>query len=213
MNEKLSTIYNAILDGDVTSARDGVQAAIAADLQPGDILGEGLIAAMQEVGRRFEEGEYYVPEMLVAARAMQEGLTLLKPSLVASDVKSAGRVAIGTVKGDLHDIGKNLVKLMLEGAGFEVKDLGVDVSPEKFVEAILGGNVDVVALSALLTTTMPHMKTTIETIEQAGLRDKVKIIIGGAPVTQGFANQVGADGFTTEASLAPVLVESLLQAR
>ena len=212
MNENLSMIYNAILDGDVTGVEDGVQSALAADLNPGDILGEGMIAAMKEVGRRFEEGEYYVPEMLVAARAMQAALSLLKPSLVASDVKATGTVAIGTVKGDLHDIGKNLVKLMLEGAGFEVKDLGVDVPPEKFVEIISRGDVDIVALSALLTTTMPHMKTTIETIEQAGLRNNVRIIVGGAPVTQEYANQIGADGFAADASSAPALARSLLQA-
>jgi len=212
MNETLSTIYNSILDGDVTGAQEGVQSALAADLKPGEILSESMIAAMREVGRRFEEGDYYVPEMLVAARAMQAGLSLLKPFLVASDVKSAGRVAIGTVKGDLHDIGKNLVALMLEGAGFEVKDLGVDVAPEKFVEAISLGDVDIVALSALLTTTMPHMKTTIESIEQAGLRSRVKIIVGGAPVTQDFANRIGADGFSSDASSAPALVHSLFKA-
>lgn len=212
MNEKLSTIYHAILEGDVTGAQDGVQAAIAADLKPEHILAEGMIAAMKEVGCRFEDGDYYVPEMLVAARAMQSALSVLKPYLVAGDVRSAGRVAIGTVKGDLHDIGKNLVMLMLEGAGFEVKDLGVDVAPEKFVEAISAGGVDIVALSALLTTTMPHMKTTIETIQQAGLRDKVKIIIGGAPVTQDYANEIGADGFSADASSAPGLAQSLLQA-
>jgi len=202
MNEKLSTLYNAILDGDVTGAQDGVRAALAADLKPEDILAEGMIVAMKEVGCRFEEGDYYVPEMLVAARAMQTALSVLKPYLVASDVKSAGKIAIGTVKGDLHDIGKNLVMLMLEGAGFEVRDLGVDVSPEKFVEAISAGDVNIVALSALLTTTMPHMKTTIETIQQAGLRSAVKIIIGGAPVTQEYANQIGADAFAPDASSA-----------
>jgi 5-methyltetrahydrofolate--homocysteine methyltransferase len=211
MDEKLSTIYNAILDGDVTGAKDGVQAALVADLKPENILDEGMIAAMKEVGRRFEEGDYYVPEMLVAACAMQSALALLKPRLIANDVKSAGKVAIGTVKGDLHDIGKNLVALMLEGAGFEVKDLGVDVPPEKFVEALSTGDVDILALSALLTTTMPSMKTTIETILQAGLREKVKIIIGGAPVTQEFANQIGADGFSADASSAPGLAQSLLQ--
>ena len=211
MNETLSTIYNAILDGDVTGAQEGVQAALVADLKPEVILGESMIAAMREVGKRFEEGDYYVPEMLVAARAMQAGSSLLKPSLVASDVKSAGRVAIGTVKGDLHDIGKNLVTLMLEGAGFEVKDLGVDVAPEKFVEAVSHGDVDIVALSALLTTTMPHMKTTIEAIEQAGLRHRVKIIVGGAPVTQDFAHRIGADGFSADASSAPALAQSLFK--
>ena len=212
MDNNLSTIYDAILDGDVTGATDGIQAALIADLQPEIILNDGMIAAMKEVGRRFEEGDYYVPEMLVAARAMQAALSLLKPSLVANNVKSSGKVAIGTVKGDLHDIGKNLVALMLEGAGFEVKDLGVDVVPEKFIEAISSGDVNIVALSALLTTTMPHMKRTIETIEQAGLRDKVKIIVGGAPVTQSYADEIGADGFSADASSAPGLVEYLLQA-
>lgn len=210
MNEYLSAIYNAILDGDVTGAQAGVQSAVAANLQPDHILAAGMISAMREVGKRFEEGEYYVPEMLVAAHAMQAALSLLKPSLMANDVKSTARVAIGTVKGDLHDIGKNLVKLMLEGAGFEVRDLGVDVPPEKFVEAISSGDVDIVALSALLTTTMTSMKTTIEAIEQAGLRNRVKIIVGGAPVTQGYANQIGADGFSADASSAPSLAQSLL---
>ena len=213
MDEKLATIYDAILDGDVTGTKVGVQAALAADLQPEVILNDGMISAMKEVGRRFEEGDYYVPEMLVAARAMQTALSQLKPSLVASNVKSSGRVAIGTVKGDLHDIGKNLVALMLEGAGYEVEDLGVDVGPEKYIEAILREDVNIVALSALLTTTMPHMKTTIEAIERAGLRDRVRIIVGGAPVTQSYANEIGADGFSTDASSAPGLVESLLQSR
>jgi 5-methyltetrahydrofolate--homocysteine methyltransferase len=213
MNDKLTQLYNAILDGDETSANHEVQAALMSDLKPEEILMEGMIPAMQEVGRRFEAGDYYVPEMLIAARAMQSALLLLKPQLVATDVKSAGRVAIGTVKGDLHDIGKNLVKLMLEGAGFEVMDLGVDVPPEKFVEIISSGEVDVVALSTLLTTTMPHMKSTVEAIEQAGLREKVRIIVGGAPVTQGYANEIGADGFSADASLAPGMLESLLKAR
>jgi 5-methyltetrahydrofolate--homocysteine methyltransferase len=210
MDEKLSAIYEAILDGNISGAKDGVQAALLADLQPQIILNDGMISAMKEVGRRFEEGDYYVPEMLVAASAMQAALSLLKPRLVENNVKSAGKVAIGTVKGDLHDIGKNLVALMLEGAGFEILDLGVDVTPEKFVEAISAGDVNIVALSALLTTTMPNMRTTIESIEQAGLRSQVKIIIGGAPVTQGFASQIGADGFSADASSAANLAHSLL---
>lgn len=166
---------------------------------------------MNEVGRRFEEGDYYVPEMLVATSAMQAALHVLKPRLVESDVKSAGKAAIGTVKGDLHGIGKNLVALMLEGAGFEVEDLGVDVAPEKFVEAIMAGDIHILALSALLTTTMPGMRTTIETIRQAGLRDKVRIIIGGAPVTQHYADEIGADGFAADASSAVCAVRQLLQ--
>jgi 5-methyltetrahydrofolate--homocysteine methyltransferase len=211
MNENISGLYNAILEGDVAGAKGGVQTALDAGLEPGNILAEGMIAAMKEVGRLFEEGDYFVPEMLIAARAMQAGLGLLKPHLLSSDVKSAGKVAIGTVKGDLHDIGKNLVALMLEGAGFEINDLGVDVAPEKFVDAIANGGADIVAFSALLTTTMPNMKATIDAIQQAGLRDKVKIIIGGAPVTQAYADQIGADGFASDASRGVSLATSLLK--
>lgn len=210
MNEKLSELYTTILEGDVVGAKEGVRAALDAGLEPGIILADGMIAPMKEVGRLFEEGDYFVPEMLIAARAMQAGMALLKPYLVSSDVKSAGRVAIGTVKGDLHDIGKNLVALMLEGAGFEIIDLGVDVPPEKFVEATVGG-ADIVALSALLTTTMSNMKATVEAIQNAGLRDKVKIMIGGAPVTQEYANQIGADGFSSDASRAVSLAQTLME--
>jgi 5-methyltetrahydrofolate--homocysteine methyltransferase len=210
MNDTLSILYNAIVDGDVAGAKDGVQAALDAGLEPGNILAEGMIAAMKEVGKRFEEGEFFVPEMLISARAMQTGLALLKPKLVSTDVRSAGKVAIGTVKGDLHDIGKNLVSLMLEGAGFEVKDLGVDVPAEKFVEAISAGSIEIIALSALLTTTMPNMATTIEAIQKAGLRDRVKIIVGGAPVSQEYADQIGADGYAVDASRAVGLAQILM---
>jgi len=210
LNEKLSALYKAILEGNVTATQDGVQAALDAGLEPGNILADGMIAAMKEVGRLFEEGEYYVPEMLIAARAMQAGMLLLKPHLLSSDVKSAGKVAIGTIKGDLHDIGKNLVALMLEGAGFEIIDLGVDVAPEKFIEAITTGGADIVAFSALLTTTMSNMKTTIDAIRQTGQRNKVKVIIGGAPVTQAYADQIGADGFAADASSAVSLAQSLI---
>jgi 5-methyltetrahydrofolate--homocysteine methyltransferase len=213
MNEKLSALNNAILEGDVAGTKDGVQAALDAGLEPGSILADGMIAAMKEVGRLFEEGDYFVPEMLIAARAMQAGMVLLKPHLLSSEVKSAGRVAIGTVKGDLHDIGKNLVALMLEGAGFEIIDLGVDVEPEKFVDAIANGGADIVAFSALLTTTMPNMKVTVDAIQAAGLRDKVKIIIGGAPVTQAYADQIGADGFSSDASRAVSLAQTLMSLR
>lgn len=212
MHDNLSALHNAILDGNVADAKAGAQLALDAGIQPGTVLAEGMIAAMKEVGRRFEEGDYFVPEMLIAARAMQAALVLLKPHLLSSEVRSAGRVAIGTVKGDLHDIGKNLVALMLEGAGFEVQDLGVDVSPEKFVEAISIGGADIVAFSALLTSTMLNMKNTIDAIQQAGLRDNVKIIIGGAPVTEEYANQIGADGFSSDASRAVSLAQSLMGA-
>jgi 5-methyltetrahydrofolate--homocysteine methyltransferase len=169
-----------------------------------------MIAAMKEVGKRFEEGDYFVPEMLIAARAMKGGLVVLKPHLVDSAIEPAGIVAVGTVQGDLHDIGKNLVSMMLEGAGFVIHDLGTDVSPERFVSAIQDNDVDVVALSALLTTTMPSMESTIKAISDAGLRDRVKIIIGGAPVTQEYADKIGADGFATDASSAVTVTEALV---
>jgi 5-methyltetrahydrofolate--homocysteine methyltransferase len=209
MNPKIKVIYNSILDGQQNDAITGVQTAIEANLPPGDILNDGMVAAMAEVGRLFEEGEYFVPEMLIAARAMQSGLALLKPHLVAADIASAGTVAIGTVKGDLHDIGKNLVGMMLEGAGFEVVDLGTDVAPEQFVEAVKTGNIDIVALSALLTTTMPSMQATIEALQSAGVRDQIKVIIGGAPVTTEYSDSIGADGYSSDASRAVALAQSL----
>lgn len=203
-------IYNSILEGDSATAKAGAEEALAAGLDPISILNDGMIAAMKKVGKLFEEGEYFVPEMLIAARAMQSGLTVLKPHLVDADIKPAGKVAVGTVQGDLHDIGKNLVAMMLEGAGFVIHDLGTDVSPEKFVAAIQDNGVDVVALSALLTTTMPSMSTTIKAIKAAGLRDKVKVVVGGAPVTQEFADEIGADGFAPDASSAVTVTEALL---
>lgn len=210
MNKNLEPIYKGILAGDMNSVKGNVQAALDAGIDAGKILHEALIPAMDEVGQLFEAGEYYVPEMLVAARAMQAGLGLLKPLLVDSDVKPTGRVAIGTVKGDLHDIGKNLVAMMMEGAGFEILDLGTDVSPAKFVEAINESKIDLIAMSALLTTTMPNMKTTIEAVEEAGLRDQVKIMVGGAPVTRKYAEDIGADGYAPDASKASSLAKSLV---
>jgi 5-methyltetrahydrofolate--homocysteine methyltransferase len=165
---------------------------------------------MAEVGKRFEEGEFYVPEMLIAARAMQSGLALLKPHLQQTDLQSSGKVVIGTVKGDLHDIGKNLVAMMLEGAGFEIIDLGTDVSPDKFVAAAREHQADFVAMSALLTTTMPNMKVTIDALQAAGIRQQVKVLIGGAPVTENFVRQVGADGYAPDASRAVAVAKSLL---
>jgi 5-methyltetrahydrofolate--homocysteine methyltransferase len=185
---------------------DGINTALDSGKDPGEILNTGMITAMGEVGRLFEEGEYFVLEMLISARAMQSGLEILKPHLVASGVEPKGKVVIGTVRGDLHDIGKNLVAMMIEGAGYEVIDLGTDVPPERFVGAIREG-VNLVGMSALLTTTMAKMSSTIEAIESAGLRGTVKIIIGGAPVTQGFADQIGADGFAEDASKAVSLIE------
>ena len=211
MEELVNKIYNGVLEGKHKQVAVDVQAALDQGTNPVLILNEGMIAAMAEVGRLFEVGEYYVPEMLISARAMQTGLAVLKPLLKEADVKPAGRVAIGTVKGDLHDIGKNLVAMMLEGAGFEIKDMGTDVSPEKFVEAVKGGGVDIVALSALLTTTMPNMKATIDALKAAGLREQVKVMIGGAPVTDSYAQQIGADGYSPDASRAVNLAKSLVK--
>ena len=170
--------------------------------KPEVILKEALISAMDEVGDLFQKGEYYVPEMLVSARAMKQGLELLKPALVKQNLKPLGKVAIGTVKGDLHDIGKNLVGIALEGAGFEVIDLGTDVSPEKFVETIKKSGPQVIGLSALLTTTMLSMRDTIEAIKSAGLRNKVKIMVGGAPLRKEFADEIGADFYGPDSTSA-----------
>lgn len=208
--DQLKAIYEAVLDGNAPAAQAGVKAAIAEGIQAETILKKGLIDAMAEVGRLFEENEYFVPEMLVSARAMQSGLSLLKPLLADAGAASAGKVVIGTVKGDLHDIGKNLVAMMLEGAGFEVIDLGTDVTPEKFVKAVVENKAQVIGMSALLTTTMGSMGTTIKALVEAGLRDKVKVMIGGAPVTDGFAKQVGADGYSPDASSAVRLARSLI---
>lgn len=210
MDSKLETLYNAILEGDLETAEEGVRSAVEAGLEPSYLLDEAMIPAMQEVGRRFEEGEYFVPEMLIAARAMQGGLGLLRPLLVRQGVKPEGLVVMGTVKGDLHDVGKNLVSIMLEGAGYEIHDLGIDVPVEKFVQAVREKQPDVVGVSALLTTTMPGMKTLIEALQEVGLRDRVKVIVGGAPLTDAFAKQIGADGYAPDASRAVALVKSLM---
>ena len=212
MDEKLKAIYDGVVEGDNASVQQHVQEALGAGMNASVILNEGLIPAMAEVGRLFEEGEYFVPEMLVSARAMQEGLNLLKPHLLAGDIKPMGKVVAGTVKGDLHDIGKNLVCMMLEGAGFTIQDLGADVSPDAFVEAVRQGDVDLVAMSALLTTTMSNMKITIQALEEAGLRGQVKVMIGGAPVTEAYAQQIGADGYAPDASRAVKLAQKLIAA-
>lgn len=210
METLIKEIFTNVMDGQSEAVKTKVQAALDAGIAASDILNDGMIAAMAEVGRLFEEGEYFVPEMLIAARAMQAGLALLKPHLVDSGVKAVGKVVIGTVKGDLHDIGKNLVAMMLEGAGFEVVDLGTDVSPDKFVAAARDANAEIVAMSALLTTTMPGMKTTIEALNASGLRGQVKVLIGGAPVTQDYANLIGADGYSSDASRAVATAKALL---
>ncbi len=207
----IDEIRNAVIDGQAKVSAAKVTQALEEGLAPETILNEGLIAAMARVGQLFEEGEVYVPEMLVAARAMSSALAVLKPRLVAQGVKPIGKVAIGTVKGDLHDIGKNLVAMMLEGSGFEIVDLGVDTTSEKFIGAIKDG-ARVVAMSALLTTTMTNMQGTIEAIRQAGLRDQVKILVGGAPLTEAYAREIGADGYATDASSAVRKVRQLVGA-
>jgi len=203
-------IYEGILKGNMPAVQDATKAALAEGTAAATLLYEAMIPAMAEVGRLFEANEYYVPEMLIAARAMKAGLAIIRPELVKEKVKPKGKVALGTVKGDLHDIGKNLVSIMVEGAGFEVIDLGVDVSPQQFVNAVKEKGADVIGLSALLTTTMPSMKSTIEAVQEAGLRKKVKIIIGGAPVTQKYADEIGADGYGRDAAAAANLVKKLL---
>lgn len=210
MNESLKPIFEGILEGQTSTVVSAVQTALQQGVDPAVILNDGMVAAMAEVGRLFEEGEYFVPEMLIAARAMQAGLGVLKPRLAQENVQATGKVVAGTVKGDLHDIGKNLVCMMLEGAAFEIIDLGSDVPPEKFVEAVRQSGANLVALSALLTTTMPNMQTTIEALKAAGLRDQVKVMVGGAPITETFARQIGADGYSPDASRAVALAKSLV---
>ncbi|OVE80850.1 methyltransferase [bacterium M21] len=198
----LQDLYDAILAGNLQLAVSTSEEALKDGESAKELVDKYMIPAMDEVGRRFECNEFFVPELLIAARAMKGALELLKPSLQAAGAESAGKVAIGTVKGDLHDIGKNLVASMLEGAGYDIIDLGVDVAPERFVEAVQNEGVEVLCLSALLTTTMPAMKATIEALTAAGVRDKVKVIIGGAPVTQNYADEIGADGYGDNANSA-----------
>jgi 5-methyltetrahydrofolate--homocysteine methyltransferase len=206
----LETIYEAVLKGDAKTAAAETQTALDEGISAPDILHQALIPAMTEVGRLFEIGEKFVPEMLIAARAMQQALVILKPLLVEADIKTVGKVVIGTVAGDLHDIGKNLVAMMLEGAGFEIVDLGTDVAPEKFVAAVQEHEPDLVGMSALLTTTMASIGKTIEALTEAGVREKVKVMIGGAPITQDFADKVGADGFAPDAGSASRMAKSML---
>ena len=196
--------------GQASKVKDLVQEALNQGIEVDNILQQGLIAAMTEVGEQFTRGEIYVPEMLIAARAMQQGLKILEPLLAEAGIEKLGKIVMGTVKGDLHDIGKNLVCMMLQGAGMEVIDLGVDVTPEKFVAAVKEHNPQIVGLSALLTTTMPYMKLTIDELAKNGLREKVKVLIGGAPVTEKFAEQIGADGYAANAGEAAGLVKKLL---
>ncbi len=204
-----SELYNAILTGNAKKAAEVTQVALAANVNPGDLVQKYMIPAMDEVGKRFECNEYFVPELLIAARAMKTALELIAPLLAAAGTEPVGRVVIGTVQGDLHDIGKNLVASMLEGGGFQVIDLGVDVPPERFVEAAKEKAGTIVALSALLTTTMTMMKNVVQALEKAGIRQKTKVIIGGAPITQQYADEIGADGYSDNASTAVALARKL----
>jgi 5-methyltetrahydrofolate--homocysteine methyltransferase len=210
--EEIKKMYDAILTGNFKAAKEITQQALAAGVDPQELVQQQMIPAMDEVGRRYEANEYFVPELLISARAMKAALELIRPLLAARGAEPAGRVVIGTVKGDLHDIGKNLVAAMLEGAGFEVTDLGVDVTPEKFIAALHERKAGIVAMSALLTTTMNSMKTTIEAFKAAGVRDKVKIMIGGAPVTQKYSDEIGADGYSNNANAAVALARKLVAA-
>ena len=206
----LDTIYDAVLDGDAKGATAAVEAALAAGETPQAILNDACIPAMAEVGALFEEGEKFVPEMLISARAMAAAMTILRPLLVEAGVKNVGKVVLGTVHGDLHDIGKNLVGMMLEGAGFEVIDLGTDVPPQKFVDAVKQHQPDIVGMSALLTTTTKSMPATLNALAEAGVRDQVKVIIGGAPITDDFAQKIGADGFAADAGSAARAARALM---
>jgi len=211
MSNLINDIREGILDGNQKLVVAKVQQAIDEKISAEEILNSAMIEAMTEAGQLFEEGEFFVPELLVAARAMQGGMELLKPLLTQENVKSKGTVLAGTVKGDLHDIGKNLVCMMLEGTGFEIIDLGSDVDPEDFVKNVQEKKIDIVAMSALLTTTMVNMKATIDALSAAGLRDKVKVMVGGAPVSQDYADKIGADGYSADANQAVRLAESLLK--
>ena len=207
---RLKQLHDAVLSGDAKGAKALTEQALNDGMDALQLVNDSMVPAMDEVGRRFECNEYFVPELLLSARAMKASLELIRPRLVASGVEPVGRVAIGTVKGDLHDIGKNLVAAMLEGGGFEVIDLGVNVAPEKFIEAVREKKANVIAMSALLTTTMPSMKTTIDAISAAGLRQQVKILIGGAPITQKFSDEIGADGYSDNAPGAVSLAKRAL---
>jgi corrinoid protein of di/trimethylamine methyltransferase len=206
----LQKLYDAILDGDAKTAAAVTKEALATGTDPMELVTKFMVPAMDEVGKRFECEEYFVPELLISARAMKGALELIRPLLAASGQQPLGRVALGTVKGDLHDIGKNLVGSMLEGGGFEVIDLGADVTPEKFVEAVREKGANIIALSALLTVTMPAMKTTIEALKSAGVRDSVKVMVGGAPVTPQYATEIGADGYGENAISAVNMARQLV---
>jgi corrinoid protein of di/trimethylamine methyltransferase len=209
-DEKLAPLFDAIVGGKMAPAADATKAAIAEGVAPQVIINEGMIKAMSEVGQRFQDGKAFVPQLLMAGRAMKGALELLKPLLQGEASTTIGRVVIGTVKGDLHDIGKNLVASMLEGCGFEVINIGIDVSCDKFVEAVKENNADILVMSALLTTTMGYMKDVMAALEAAGIRDRVKVMVGGAPVSRQFANEIGADGYSDNANSAVAVAKELM---
>ncbi len=208
--QDLKLLHEAVLNGDAKTAKTVTESALAAGVDPMKLVQDQMVPAMAEAGRKFECNEYFVPELLLSARAMKSALELIRPLLTAHEVGSAGRVVIGTVEGDLHDIGKNLVAAMLEGAGYEVIDLGVNVPAARFVEVIKEKSPKVLALSALLSTTMAAMKTTVTALEAAGVRDQVKVLVGGAPVSRSYAEEIGADGYSETAAAAPALVKQVL---
>jgi methylmalonyl-CoA mutase cobalamin-binding domain/chain len=212
-DEILKLLYEETLVGNAPAVAEGVHSGLDSDLEAERMLYEALIPSLEEVGARFERGDYFVPEMLIAARAMQGALDILRPLLAESGTVSVGTFLMGTVKGDVHDIGKNLCNIMLEGAGFTVIDLGVNVPPERFVEEIEKNEPDIVGFSAFLTTTMPMFKANINALEKAGLRDSVVVMVGGAPVTQEYADAVGADGYSADASSAVKKAKQLLEER
>jgi 5-methyltetrahydrofolate--homocysteine methyltransferase len=211
MSDVLKQIMERLYNGEDEAVAELTQRALDEGLTPAEVLKGGLLAGMDRVGVDFRDGELFVPEVLIAARAMHAGMGILRPLLTDSDVPSSGKIIMGTVEGDLHDIGKNLVAMMLEGGGFEIADVGTDIPPDKFVDAVRKEQPDVVGMSALLTTTMPAMKRTIDALSEAGLRDKIKIMVGGAPVTQAWAEEIGADGYAPDAASAVDLARSLLR--
>ncbi len=206
----LNEIADSLIKGQAPRVQELVQQALDENVSVREILHEGLIKGMGVVGAKFKNNEFYVPEVLIAARAMKAGMALIRPKLVEEKIEPIGKASIGTVKGDLHDIGKNLVAMMLEGAGFEVIDLGIDVAPQKFIESVQENGAQIVCMSALLTTTMPSMKTTVDALKEAGLSDKARTMVGGAPVTEAYAKQIGADGFAPDAASAAEIAQELI---
>ena len=206
----LDDLRKCVIEGDMNQTQELLQKAMAENVPAEQILKEGLISAMAEVGRLFESSEFFMPEMLIAARAMKSGLTLLRPHLIAANVQAVGKVVIGTAQGDVHDIGKNLVGMMLEGAGFEVIDLGVDVPTEKYIQAVREHHPDFIACSALLTTTMLRMRELITALDEAGLRGQLKVMVGGAPITESYAREIGADLFAPDAASAASRAKQLI---